>query len=200
MADERLGTRSSLLVRLRAGAADPEAWLEFVQLYGPLILGWCRRWGLQEADAEDVTQTVLLKLSERLRDFEYDPARSFRGLLRVTAQCAWADLLRSRQRTISGGGGSAVEDALASVPARDDLAAQLEAGYDYELLELASARVRARVEPRTWSAFRLTALEGRSGAEASSASGLSVAAVFMAKSRVQKMLREEVARLDGGGG
>jgi RNA polymerase sigma-70 factor (ECF subfamily) len=201
MADNgALRTRSSLLRRVRAGAADPDAWLEFVQLYGPLTLGWGRRWGLQEADAEDVTQTVLLKMAELLRSFEYDPKRSFRGLLRVVTHSAWCDLVRARQRAVPGSGDSTVEEALASTPARDDLATRLEAAYDRELLDLASERVRARVEPHTWSAFRLTALEGRSGAETAAALGLRVTTVFMAKSRVQKMLREEVAALDGGGG
>src|SRR5262249_35132192 len=152
-----------------AGAADPGAWREFVRLYGPLLMGWCRRWGLQDADADDVTQTVLLKLAGRLRTFEYDPTRRFRGYLRAVAQNAWGDLLSARRRAVPGSGDSAVEDALASAPARDDLAAWLEAAYDQELLDLASERVRARVEPQTWGAFRLTALEGRSGAEAAAA-------------------------------
>src|SRR5262249_10498635 len=159
-------TRASLLARLRAGAADPGAWPEFVQLCGPLLLAWCRRWGLQHADADDVTQAVLLKLAGRLRDFAYDPARSFRGYLRVVAKAAWAGLRGPGPRAVPGGVGGDAEDALASAPARDDLAAQREADDDREVLELASARVRARVKPQTWSAFRLTALEGRSGAEA----------------------------------
>jgi RNA polymerase sigma-70 factor (ECF subfamily) len=200
MQDEAaLRTRASLLVRLRAGAADPGAWREFVLLYGPLLMAWCRRWGLQEADAEDVTKTVLLKMAERLRSFEYDPTRRFRGFLRVVAQNAWGDLLSARRRAVPGSGDTAAEEALASTPARDDLATRLEEAYDRELLDLAAERVRARVEPRTWSAFRMTALEGRSGAEAAAELGLRVAAVFMAKSRVQQMLREEVAAMDGGG-
>jgi RNA polymerase sigma-70 factor (ECF subfamily) len=200
MAEEAaLQTRASLLVRLRAGAADPDAWRQFVLLYGPLLMAWGRRWGLQEADAEDVTQTVLLKLAGRLRSFEYDPTRRFRGFLRVVAQGVWVDLLSAGRREVPGSGDSAVEAALGSAPARDDLAARLEAAYDRELLDLATQRVQARVEPHTWSAFRLTALEGRSGAEAAAVLGLPVPAVFVAKSRVQKMLREEVARLDGGG-
>ena len=58
-------------------------------------------------------------------------------------------------------------------------------------------QVRQRVEPSTWEAFRLTAQEGLSGAETAERLGLQVAAVFKAKSRVQKMLREEAAKLEG---
>src|SRR5262249_17126600 len=117
----------------------------------------------------------------------------------VVAQGAWADLLRSRRRDVPGGVGSDVEHALALAPARDDLAAQLEANDDRELFDLAAGRVRGRVEPQTWEAFRLTALEGRSRAEAAAALGMQVTGVFKAKSRVQQMLRDEVALLEGGG-
>ena len=53
--------------------------VEFMARYGPKIHAWCRRWGLQEADAQDVTQMVLLRLSVKVREFVYDPSRSFRG-------------------------------------------------------------------------------------------------------------------------
>ena len=72
-------TSATLLERLRQDAADQDAWAHFVRRYGPQIYRWCRRWGLQEADAQDVTQTVLAKLSQKLRTFSYDPARSFRA-------------------------------------------------------------------------------------------------------------------------
>ena len=62
-------TSATLLARLRDPAADPAAWAAFVRRYGPLVYGWCRRWHLQEADAQDVTQDVLAKLVVRLRAF-----------------------------------------------------------------------------------------------------------------------------------
>ena len=68
-------TRASLLVRLRDDPGDQAAWALFVRRYGPMVGGWCRHWGLQPADADDVTQVVLLKLAGRLRGFTYDPAR-----------------------------------------------------------------------------------------------------------------------------
>jgi RNA polymerase sigma-70 factor (ECF subfamily) len=86
---------------------------------------------------------------------------------------------------------------LHSVEAREDLVHHLEAEFDRELLEEAMARVRLRVAPRTWEAFRLTALEGLSGAEAAERVPMQVAQVFVAKRRVQKMLTAEVAKLEG---
>src|SRR5262245_6818045 len=70
-------THASLLMRLRQSDQDQAAWNAFVDRYGPQIFAWCRHWGLQDTDAEDVTQTVLLKLAEKLRGFEYDPSRRF---------------------------------------------------------------------------------------------------------------------------
>ncbi len=61
--DSQLRTRASLLLRLRAGPDDQAAWQEFVARYGPLIYGWCRHWRMQPADAEDIAQSVLLKLA-----------------------------------------------------------------------------------------------------------------------------------------
>ena len=78
----------------------------------------------------------------------------------------------------------------------EDLLTRLDAAFDQELVAIASARVRQRVAEQTWEAFRLTALEGLSGAEAAQQIPMQVAQVFVAKRRVQKMLREEMAKLD----
>ena len=66
-----------------------------------------------------------------------------------------------------------------------------------ELLEQARAYVCQRVEPQTWQAFRLTALDGLPAAEVAGQVGLEVAAVYKAKSRVLRLLREETQRLEG---
>jgi RNA polymerase sigma factor (sigma-70 family) len=190
-------TSSSLLDRLRLEVADPADWADFVRRYTPLIREWCRRWNLQDADADDVTQVVLTKLTAQIRSFRYDPGLSFRAYVRSVTHNSWCDFLESRKRPGAGGtGDSAVLERLESVPARDDLLARLAEAFDYELFEVASARVRLRVEPRTWEAFRLTAMEGLSGAEAAARVGMEVTTVFKAKSKVQRMLREEVHRLD----
>src|SRR5215472_2208023 len=191
------GTRITLLGRLRRDPTNQAAWGEFVEHYGRKIYGWCRKWKLQEADAQDVTQIVLLKLAQKLRDFTYDPSRSFRAWLKTLTHHAWSDFLESRQRPGLGSGDSRIADMLHSVEARADLVKQLESEFDRELLEEAMARVRLRVAPQTWEAFRLTALEGLSGAEAGQRIPMQVAQVFVAKRRVQKMLTTEVAKLEG---
>lgn len=164
-----------------------------------MVRQWCRRWKLQEADAEDVTQEVLARLASRLRSFEYDASRSFRSYVKTVAHFAWLDLIESRKKPGAGGSGdSVVLERLHAVAARDDLQARLADAFDAEILEEATARVRLRIEPRTWEAFHLTTAEDLSGAEASERLGMAVAAVFKAKSKVQKMLREEIQRLEQG--
>jgi RNA polymerase sigma-70 factor (ECF subfamily) len=195
--DSASQTRSSLLSRLRHDPSDQSAWGEFVDRYGPKIRAWCERWGLQEADALDVTQTVLVKLAVKLRSFAYDPARSFRGWLKTLTRHAWSDFVTDRQRGVTATGDAVAFLALHTVEARDDLEKRLEEAFDLELLQLATARVRERVEARTWEAFQLTALEGLSGAETAQRLGMPVASVYKAKSSVQKRLQDEIAQLEG---
>jgi RNA polymerase sigma factor (sigma-70 family) len=189
-------TSPTLLGKLRQDPTDQAAWARFVDYYGPRIYGWCRRWGLQDADAEDVTQTVLVQLSAKLRSFTYDEGRSFRGWLKTLARHALSDFLEVRRRPGRGSGDDRVVELLETVEAREDLVRRLEDQFDRELLDEAMARVQLRVRPRTWEAFRLTALEGLRGAAVAERLEMKVATVFVAKSEVQKMLAEELRRLD----
>jgi RNA polymerase sigma factor (sigma-70 family) len=189
-------TSVSLLGRLRQGPADQAAWAEFVQRYGRQIYRWCRKWHLQEADAEDLTQTVLVRLAAKMSTFTYDPSRSFRAYLKTLTHYAWCDFLESRNRPGAGSGASSVLQALQSVEARDDLLEHLHAEFDQELLEEAMERVQQRVEPHTWEAFHLTAVERLPGAVVGERLHMKVATVFRAKSKVQKMLQEEIKRLE----
>ena len=190
-------TSVTLIDRVAVVPADDAAWHRFVERYGPKIYGWCRRWGLQAADTEDVTQDVLLKLAARMRQFVYDPGGSFRGWLRVLTAHACSDFLEVRKRRERGAADSRVVDMLDSVEAREDLAQRLGEAFDEELLQEAMRLVQARVAPHTWEAFRLTTQEGLSGADAAARLQLTVARVYVAKSDVQRMLREEISRLEG---
>src|SRR5262245_28590094 len=168
-------TSATLLGRLRQAPGDQSAWAQFVQRYGPRIHAWCRGWKLQEADAQDVTQEVLVRLAQKMRTFAYDPARSFRGWLRTLAHHAWQDWVQQQRRPGAGSGDTEVRQMLESLEARADLVGRLDEEFDRELLEEAMARVRLRVEARTWEAFRLLAQEGLSGAEVAGRLGMKVA-------------------------
>jgi RNA polymerase sigma-70 factor (ECF subfamily) len=198
MGEERTPpTSPTLLGRLARVPTDQAAWGEFAERYGRKIYGWCRWWRLQEADAEDVTQEVLAKLAQKMRGFAYDPSGSFRGWLKTVVHHAWRDFIDHRQRRDAGSGDTQIVELLQTVQARDHLVEQLDEEFSQDLLDEAMARVRSRVQPHTWEVFRLLALEGLSGAEAASRLGMKVATAFVARSKVQKMLQEEVRRLRG---
>jgi RNA polymerase sigma factor (sigma-70 family) len=191
-------TRVTLLARLRQDPTDQAAWDVFVEQYGRHIYRWCRQRKLQDADAEDVTQEILVKLAQKLRAFAYDPSRSFRGWLKTLAHHAWRDFADSPRRVQAAAGDSQVWERMQTLEAREDLIQKLQEAFDHELLEAAKVRVRLRVAPHTWEAFRLVALEGLPVADVAAAVRMQVAMVYVAKSKVQKMLREEIQRLEAG--
>jgi RNA polymerase sigma-70 factor (ECF subfamily) len=189
-------TSLSLLARLQQERYDPQAWDEFVDRYGRMIYRWCSHWGLQQADAQDVTQDVLLALVRQMSGFRYDAKGRFRAWLKTVAYRAWCDFLTKRKSAGIGTGDSGTIDMLNMVPAQDDFLRRVEEMGNQQVLELAMARVRERVKPQTWEAFRLLALEQLSGAEVAERLGIPVGSVFMAKFNVQKMLKEELVGLD----
>jgi RNA polymerase sigma-70 factor (ECF subfamily) len=199
MADGPLPTtRVTLLARLRQDPTDQAAWDTFVERYGRHIYRWCRQWKLQDADAEDVTQDILVKLARKLRVFTYDPSRSFRGWLKTLAHHAWRDFVNGPHRAQTVAGDAQAWALMQTLEAREDLLQKLQEAFDHELLEAAKVRVRLRVAPHTWEAFRLVALEGLPVAEVAATVPMHVAMVYVAKSKVQKMLREEIRNLEAG--
>jgi RNA polymerase sigma-70 factor (ECF subfamily) len=195
--DSNDSTRITLLQRLNQNPSDQLSWAEFVRLYGPAIRGWLIHWGLQEADAQDVTQNVLLRLTAKLPQFKYDPSRSFRGWLKTLTHHAWHDFVTEAGYRNRGSGDTSILDQLKSVAAREDLAARVEAEFDRELLEVAMARVRERVAASTWEAFKLSALDGVAPQTVADKLGVRVSQVYLAKHRVQKLVQEEIRGLEG---
>jgi RNA polymerase sigma-70 factor (ECF subfamily) len=192
-------TSLTLLERIQVDPDDPEAWRVFVERYQPQIRRWCLAWGMQDSDADDVAQEVLVKLFSALRKFHYDPSRSFRGWLKTVTQHAWSDFLAARRKDPGHLAGS-ISQVADSSEAQSDLERRLEEAFDRELLDLAMHRIKGRVKPVTWDAFQLTAIDGLSGADAARKLEMAVAHVFVAKHRVQKMLQEEVRLLKDRGG
>ena len=187
-------TSVMLLARLRSRPVDPDAWQRFVHAYAPRVMQWCRHWGMQENDARDVVQTVLLRFWNQSPRFEYDVEGSFRGWLRKLAYYAWCDFVEQQQqrRKLFGH----VSSTLESVTARDDLITRLEDQFDLELLDIAMERVRTRVRPQTWDAFRLLALDGVSGQEVAQQLGMKLGSAFASRSKVQRMIHDELRELD----
>lgn len=104
--------------------------------------------------------------------------------------------LTKRRKAGQARGGDAAVARLAGIEAREEFERRLEDSFDPEVLQHAAAHVRRRVDPKTWEAFHLLAVEGCSGAEAARQLGIGVGTAFVARSRVQRMLRDEIARLE----
>jgi RNA polymerase sigma factor (sigma-70 family) len=186
-------TSLTLMQMLREDPKNAVAWDRFVRRYHPKIYGWCRAWGVQDADADDVAQDVLAKLTEKMATFRYDQSRCFRAWLKTITQRVLSDLMAGRRRAM----GSQTLPVLEQVEARADLERRIEEILNRELLDLAILRVRERVAPATWDAFRLTTFDECTGAQAARLLDMPVASIFVAKHRVQKMLKDEIHKLEG---
>lgn len=189
-------TSISLLARLRQEPSDPKGWDEFVSRYRPRIQQWCKRWGLQESDADDVSQNVMLELSQQLKKFEYDPSGRFRAWLKTVARRAWYDYSQRRKKIEFQAKDSREWQQLASDDAQDDLLARLEEECNRELLQFAMQRVKSRVQENSWTAFELTEFQGLSAEQAGQQLEMNKGAVYVARARIQKMLLAEVEILD----
>jgi DNA-directed RNA polymerase specialized sigma24 family protein len=116
-------TSPTLLGRLRCNPNDQQAWNVFVERYGPKVYGWTHVRGLQEAGAQDVTQTVLVDLALQMNKLEYRPSGSFRAWLRTIAYRVWCDFLKARQRAAGTTGSDEIFTQLGSPAAGEDLPA-----------------------------------------------------------------------------
>jgi RNA polymerase sigma factor (sigma-70 family) len=183
-------TRPSLLLRLR-NPQDAESWAAFVDLYGPLVFGHCRKRGLQHQDAEDVTQKVFAQVAKSIRGFQYDPAVGrFRDWLGTIVRNA-VNRFFSQANRHPGGAGSDVWDG---VEARGDDSSWNE-DFTNHVLQEAMKRVRPHFEDETWRGFESVWLENRAAAEVAEQLGRSVEWVYSAKSRVLDRLWDEVREL-----
>jgi RNA polymerase sigma-70 factor (ECF subfamily) len=182
-------TPASLLDRLRQPAGQ-EAWNRFVNLYTPLLYYWARRDGLQEPDAADVVQDVLLLLIRKLPEFNYDRGKSFRNWLRTVT------LNKLRERRRRQGDAAPINGADLDDLADPDPAIPLgETEYRQYLARRALQLMQSEFQPNTWKACWETLVAGRSAGEVAAELGISEAAVYVAKSRVLHRLREELRGL-----
>jgi RNA polymerase sigma-70 factor (ECF subfamily) len=195
MADSPL-TRASLLVRIR-DSRDAQAWGQFVDIYAPLIHGYVRKHGLQEADAADLTQEVLGVVSRSIRTLDYDPRRgSFRGWLFTIVRNRVRNLLTRRRPHEQGTGDTGAHNLLREQPDRtQDPDAVWEQEYERQLFACAAKCIQGRVQDSTWQAFWQTTVEGKSVKEVAGRLNLTLAAVYLAKSRVMAQLKEQICVL-----
>lgn len=186
-------TRDSLLLQLR----DPESresWFEFAAIYRPVIYRMARRRGLQDADAQDLAQSVLLSVAGAISDWKPDaqPAK-FRTWLSCVARNAIVDAFR-RVKPDAGKGGTTVLEQLSRQPASEE--EELDQEHRREVFRWAAKQVRWEFEATTWLSFWMTTVEAKPISEVADELGKSVGAIYTARSRVMKRLQDKVRELD----
>jgi RNA polymerase sigma factor (sigma-70 family) len=182
-----LTTRSSLLKRVRGDG--PEAWREFCALYKPFLERVAERVGLRGQDIDEVVQAVLVDLYQGRERFVYDRSRGrFRDYLKKAVVTRLSKLLREVRRAGTPTG---------QMPERwaDELEQHWEEEYRRHVLREALAAVRSQVEPKTYQAFDLYALQGVDAREVARFLGVSVSAVYTYKNRVLEKIRPLVQEL-----
>lgn len=183
-------TRPSLLVRLR-DARDDQAWTEFTAVYEPVIYRMTQRRGLQDADAREVVQEVLMSVASAIDRFDCQTAGSFRGwLARITRNVAIDQFRRRPHRETTGHEGlhEKVDDLTADQLIRDEF----ERHRREQLFRWAATQTRRKTGEANWIAFWRTTVEARPIAEVAAELGISEGAVYVARCRILKRIRELV--------
>jgi RNA polymerase sigma-70 factor (ECF subfamily) len=179
-----------LLERLRQ-SPEQAVWERFVDLYTPLLFTWASRLGLSGHDAADLVQDIFAVLVEKLPQFRYDPQRSFKAWLKTLLLNRW----RKQQRRRAVANQVAVGSDLDQVPGPENIPEFEEEEYRRHLVARALALMRAEFEPSTWQACWEFVVQGRPAAAVAAELGVSVNAVYVAKSRVLRRLRAELRGL-----
>jgi RNA polymerase sigma-70 factor (ECF subfamily) len=190
---EASGSISSSLLE-RARARDPQAWERLACLYGPLVYGWARQQGLQDADAGDVVQEVFGTVAARIADFRREgPGASFRGWLWTITRNKLGDHFRRRASRPQPAGGTEAQEQFQQVCAPPDGSSagplpDLPAGLVQRALEI----IRIEFEERTWQVFWRATVDGHAAADIARDLGMTPRAVRQAKYRVLRRLRAEL--------
>lgn len=191
-------TKLSLLLRLR-DSRDADAWATFVAIYGPIVHRYGLRSGLQDADSADLVQNVFREVTRRISDFDYNPdIGRFRNWLLTVAQFSVLNMRRAGKRQPIGTGDTHTVDVLKNYP---DVGVESDEFWEQEfqqrLFEWAAEQVRPQVKPQTWQAFWITAVEGKSSAEAARQLSMKVGSVYVARNRVLARLRKKISEVEG---
>ena len=184
---------------IQSDGDDDTAWVRLVYRYQSQITLWCRKLGLQLADAENVTQEVLVRLTRKIHLYDPKKAPFATWLRRVTVHVA-RNYVRKQTKAATGSGDTSQMMRLQEV--QDDSEGywdRINAEADRALLARALARTRDKVTPEAWRVFELAAIQKKPGAEVAEEMGVSAQSVYSARHRVMQVLREQMAALTGEG-
>ncbi len=185
-------TRNSLLLRIQS-LHDEEAWTAFVTIYRPVVYRLARRRGLQHEDAEDLVQRVMISVHRAIGNWDSDPSKGrFRSWLARIAQNAILNGLTRRPPDVAAGRTTILELLEEQPEPNHPMQESLECEYRRSLFRWAAQRIRSEFAEATWDAFWLTTVDGMCVEEAGRTLGKTVGAIYAARSRVMRRLRDEI--------
>jgi len=187
-------TRASLIVRL-PNTDDAPAWAEFADTYEPFVYRFARRRGLQDSDARELVQEVFLGVAKAVRRWVPDDKRArFRSwLFRIARNQLCTQLsARRREHVVDSDAWNHLETATEKASVNS----VSETEYRREVFRWASDQVQRSVQPETWAAFWQTSYLGRSADDVARQLGVARGVVYVARSRVIRKLRQEIARFE----
>lgn len=188
-------TRQSLILRVK-GAGDEAAWVEFSALYHPIIIRMAKARGMQEADAQDLAQQVLLSVHSAIGRWEpKTPDSRFRNWLSKIIRNAILKAFSRHPKDAAQGGSHFLQQLTELTSPDPGLTQLLEEEHCRELYCQASEIVRKEVNDRSWQAFQWTALEDVAIQEAATKLNQSVGSIYAMRSRVMRRLRDVVREL-----
>ncbi|WP_419193285.1 RNA polymerase sigma factor [Kolteria novifilia] len=185
-------TSSDLISRVRA--RDDDAWRRLVDLYGPLVIYWCRRSRLDSSDAADVVQEVFASVAGAIDQYQAREGGRFRGWLWTITRNKIHDHFRRIEKQGQAVGGTAAHQRIAELPDyQPDESSDAEDQQQLsQFLHRALEVVRVEFEENTWKAFWRAAIDGDSTSDIAADMGISANGVRQAKSRVLRRLRDEL--------
>jgi RNA polymerase sigma factor (sigma-70 family) len=191
-------TRISLVARL-PDLQDERAWVEFTEIYRPLILRLARQRGLREADAADVVQEVFQAVVAAMERRLYDPERgSFRAWLFTIARNLAVNFVVRQTRQPQGAGDTGTRILLEALEApRPEESAVFDVEYQRQLLHWAIAQVKGEFTDLAWQVFWRVGVEGEDPSAAAAAAGTTVGTVYHYKSRIMARLRRKIQEVEG---
>lgn len=190
-----LSKTSPTLIR-DARTSDPDAWRRLVSIYGPFLYSRLRRKGVAQEDAADIVQDTFLATSKSISQFNLGTGRtSFRSWIWVVARNKMLDHIKRRCHRIQAAGGSDAQIQMLQVVFQEnDLDKQeTDSSSDCALLvNRIREMIRNEFAPTTYQAFLLTTVDDKTGLEVAEELGMTVGAVYKAKSRVLARVRSLV--------
>ncbi|MEM7456961.1 MAG: sigma-70 family RNA polymerase sigma factor [Planctomycetota bacterium] len=188
-------TRASLLLQLSEN--DQEAWQQFVETYRPIIYRMARKRGLQDADAQDLAQQVLVSISQSIARWEKrDESVRFRHWLRRVARNAILNVLTRKPKDLAAGGTS-VQQVLKGQPeSEDQLSREIELERKREVFFHASGLLKQEVSNDAWQVFQLSIVDGQPAQDVAAIVGKTVGATYAIRGRLTRRLRALVEELE----